>query len=329
MSRLASPASLAWIALLLPLAIWWYRSSRRPAAVLYSDLDLLRDAPAGWRVRLRHLPRLLRVLFIALAAVALARPQSGLRTEQLSTYGVDIVVALDHSGSMRAMDLEPNRLEVAKRTLARFVEGRPSDRLGLVVFAREAYTACPLTLDHTALLALSDAVGIAPREADGTAIGLGLAAAINRLKASDARSRVAIVLTDGVNNAGAIAPMTAARLAREVGIRVYTIGVGTHGHAPMPVTGPSGRTRIVPVPVEIDEEMLRAMARETGGRYFRATDNEALERIFETIDRLEKTERTSEIKVAWSDRFEPWLLAAGLLLFLEVGFARPLLRSVP
>ncbi len=322
MIRLASPLALLSLLALLPIFRAWWRQSRRPPALLWPDLSLLAAARPGWRSRLVHASRVLRVGFLVLAAIALARPQAGIRGEEVTTHGVDIVVVLDHSGSMRAMDLEPNRLEVARRTIREFTEGRPHDRLGLVVFARDAWTACPLTLDHDALLAILDEVDFARRGEDGTAIGLGLAAAVARLDASPAKSRVAILVTDGVNNAGEIAPETAAELAKSRGIRVYTIGIGTHGFAPMPVPLPGGGTVTRPMPVEIDEDTLRAIARETGGRYFRADRTGKMEEIFRTIDRLEKTEIHTKVYVAWSDRFEPWLLAAGLLFLLEVAVAR-------
>ncbi|MDH3284787.1 MAG: VWA domain-containing protein, partial [Acidobacteriota bacterium] len=307
MMRLAAPWSLALLVALVPLFLVWWLARRRPAAVRHADLSLLAGAPAGWRVRLRHLPRVLRVAFLVLAAAALARPQAGVRQEEVTTHGVDIVVALDRSGSMRALDLDPDRLTVAKSTIRAFADGRPADRLGLVAFSRDAYTACPLTLDHEALAAILGDIDFAQRDEDGTAIGLGLAAAVNRLRASDAESRVAVLVTDGVNNAGSIAPLTAAELAKQHDIKTYTIGIGTHGYARVPVTGPSGRRRVVPMAVEIDEKTLREIAAATGGRYFRAGATGELEKIFATIDELEKTEIVSTVHVAWSDRFEPLL----------------------
>lgn len=329
MNRLASPWALAALLALLPLLALWWRASRRPPAILYSDLELPGPLPSTWRIRLRHLPRILRVAFFILAAIALARPQYGVRSEEVTTHGVDIVIVLDRSGSMRALDLTPDRLTVAKRTIKNFVDGRPHDRLGLVPFAGEAYTACPLTLDHTALLELLDAVDFATRDEDGTAIGLGLAAAVGRLDASDAKSRVIILVTDGVNNTGAIAPLTAAELARDKGMRVYTIGIGTHGSARLPVQGPSGRWRVIPVPVEIDEGTLRQIAKMTGGQYFRADENGKIEEIFSTIDGLERSEIKSRLHVAWTDRFEGWLIAAGLLLLAEIFVLRFFFGRLP
>ncbi|MFN7965849.1 MAG: VWA domain-containing protein [Acidobacteriota bacterium] len=329
MTRLASPWSLAWIACVLPLLWWWWRCSHRPAALLYGDLRLLQHAPKTWRVRLAWLPRALRVAFVVAAAIALARPQSGTRAEQVTTLGVDIVVVLDRSGSMRALDFKPNRLESAKRVIDAFIVRRPNDRIGLVPFASEAYTACPLTQDHTALREMVSSVDFAPVDAQGTAIGLGLAAAISRLERSKAKSKVVILATDGVNNTGAIAPETAAELARERGIKLYSIGVGAHGYALLPVPRPDGGFEKVTVPVEIDEQGLTRWSTMTGGRYFRADDDQSLEQIFGTIDGLEKTEISSTRFVSWADRFEAPLLIAALLLLLEVALARTVLSRVP
>lgn len=329
MMRLEAPWALALLALLLPLIWYWVRQRRRPPAVLHADLSGLADVPRTLRVRLRHLPRVLRVLFLVLAVLALARPQYGVRHETISTFGVDIVVVLDRSGSMRALDFEPNRLEAAKQTIENFVAGRPGDRIGLVAFAKESYTACPLTLDHTALSALADDIDFAAEGEDGTSIGLGLASAVNRLRKSDATSRVVILVTDGRNNAGSIAPETAAELAAEFDIRVYTVGVGTRGRVPMPVSDRFGRQQVVQVSVEIDEEALTRIAERTGGRYFRADEREKMEEIFSEIDRMEKTEVTSQVHVAWTDRFEGLLLAAALALLLEVFVARPWLGRLP
>ncbi len=328
MTRLASPWALLLLLALLPLLWIWWRTRQHPPAVIYSDLGTLGTLPATWRVRLRHLPRILRIAFFILAALALARPQSGIRSEEITTFGVDIVIVLDRSGSMRALDLTPDRFKVAKRTVREFVLSRPSDRMGLIPFAGEAYTASPLTLDHGAVLAQLDSIDFARREEDGTAIGLGLAAAVNRLRVSDAKSRVVILVTDGVNNAGPIAPLTAAELAADRGIRIYTIGVGTHGMARIPREDAFGRQRIVSFPVEIDEDTLKEVARLTEGQYYRADSNESLKEIFATIDSLETTEIVSEIHVAWSDRFEGLLLAAGIAFLLEL-LASFFLRRLP
>lgn len=336
MIRLESPWALAWIAVLIPLGWIWWRSARHPAAVLYGDLSLLRDAPRSLRVRLAWVPRALRIGFVLAAAVALARPQHGSRSESISSFGVDVMVALDRSGSMRALDFKPDRLGAAKRVVAAFIAGRPGDRIGLVEFASEAFTACPLTLDHNALQQIVAAVDIAPPEVQGTAVGLGLAAAISRLDAERAEpetmrqgSRVVILITDGENNSGAIDPETAADLARERGIKLYTIGVGTHGYAVLPIPRPDGGFEERPVPVEIDEQGMTRWANATGGRYFRATDDRALEQVLATIDQLEKRELTSTRHVSWADRFEAPLALAALLLLIELLLARPLLARSP
>lgn len=327
--RLEAPWALLALLALIPLGWIWWRVYRRPPVVVFSDLSALAGTRPGWRERLAWLPRALRVAFLLLAAVALSRPQAGLRGEEVTTLGVDIVLVLDRSGSMRALDMKPDRLGYAKQTMRDFIVGRPGDRIGLVAFAREAYTACPLTLDHPAVSALIEEIDFAREDEDGTAMGLGLAGAINRLRRSDARSRVVVLVTDGINNAGSIAPLTAADLARQRGIKVYTIGIGTRGMAPMPVPDAGGRITIVPVEAQIDEEMLTEIARATGGRYFRAERAGKLEEIFQTIDRLEKSEIQSTIHLDWSDRFEGWLLAAGLCFLAEVLLARWLVGRLP
>ena len=331
MLRLASP----WFLLLLPGALgaaWWVARRRARGDARFA---LPRAAVAGgarpgpWVHAERGLPWL-RGLVLVLLVVSLARPQSGERLESVSTLGVDIVVALDVSGSMRAEDFAPkNRLEVARRTVDRFVAGRPGDRPGLVAFASLATTRCPLTQDHEMLRTFLEQVDFAPADQDGTAIGLGLATAANRLRESTAKSRVVVLLTDGVNNAGQVGPQAAAEAARALGIKVYTIGVGRDGPVPLPIDlGPLGRRTIQQV-VELDEELLQEIAELTGGRYFRATDPQALEQIFDTIDELEKTEIESRVRVLYSELF-PWFLgpAAGLLL-LERGLRATRLRRLP
>ncbi len=328
MTRFASPWAFAALIVIIPLVYVWLRSRRRPPVLVHADLGPLAGVRPTWRVHLAALPRVLRVAFLILAVLALARPQFGLRSEQIKTFGVDIAIVLDRSSSMRALDLTPDRLGVAKRTIREFLLGRESDRAALVPFAREAYSASPLTLDHSSVLALVDELGFATRAEDGTAIGLGLAAAINRLGDSNATSKVVILVTDGVNNAGEIAPLTAAELAEGAGIKVYTIGVGTRGVARIPVQDPRGRWVVVDAPVEIDEETLQAIAARTGGRYYRADRDGKLEEIFSEIDTLEKTEIESTIHVDWSDRFEGWLLAAAAIFLLEL-LARLWLARLP
>ncbi len=317
--RFADPAWL-WLALLAPLvlAVLWLRE-RGGAAVVFPGLARLAGARSSLRTRLRHLPALFGALGLILGSVALARPQQGSVRQNVTTRGVDIVVALDVSGSMAAEDFQPkNRLAVAKDVVAGFVRRRTSDRIGLVIFAAQSLTKSPLTTDTAVLLRQLDDVrlNVLP---DGTAIGSGLATALTRLRHSKAKSRVVVLVTDGVNNAGEIDPATAADLAKAMEVRVYTVGVGRGGQVPMPVqvqdsfTG-QVTTRTVPVEVDIDEGLLKRIAERTGGEFFRATDAGSLRAIFDRIDHLEK----SEIKLAtfrrYRELFPPVLgAAAGML----------------
>jgi Ca-activated chloride channel family protein len=331
MFRVASP----WMLLLLPPALaaaWWMGRRRR-----HSDARLtlpraairVRLAVSPW-VRLERGLPWLRGLVLVLLVVSLARPQAGQRLENVSTLGVDIVIALDVSGSMRAEDFQPdNRLQVAKQTVRRFIDGRTADRLGLVIFAGLATTRSPLTLDHLMLQQSLDQVGFAPSDQDGTALGMGLATAVNRLRDSSARSKVVVLITDGVNNTGQIGPEAAAEAARALGIRVHTIGVGSEGEAPVPVDLGSMGTQYVMQRVEIDEEVLTEIARTTGGQYFRATEASALEQVFEHIDELEKTEIESRERILYSELFPYALLPAVLLLLLERLLVATRLRRIP
>ena len=301
--------------------------SRWQAALTLSSLDRLEDAPASWKYLLRHLPALLRLLTIALVIIALARPQSSENWTNKEIEGIDIVMCTDISGSMRARDFQPDRLEAAKEVAAEFLASRPNDRIGLVIFAGESFTQCPLTTDHNVVTNLLAEVESGMLE-DGTAMGLGLATSVARLKDSDAKSKVVILLTDGVNNSGEVSPQTAGEIAREFGIRVYTVGVGTRGKAPMPVQTPFGE-QYQQVDVEIDEEILTEVAKQTGGKYFRATNKQALADIYREIDQLEKT-RISTIEFSEkNDEFLPFLFLAGLLFLLEVALRYTILRTVP
>lgn len=318
MIRLATP----WVLLGIPLvvgAVWWMARRRAtsdarlelPQAESRIPLTL-----SPW-VRLDRALPWVRAVALVLLVVSIARPQAGEQLEDVSTHGVDIVVALDVSGSMRAEDFTPrNRLEVARRTIERFVNGRPTDRIGLVAFAAIAATRSPLTQDHEMLKSFLGQVDFAPADQDGTAIGLGLATAVNRLRESRAESRVVVLVTDGVNNAGQIGPRAAAQAAEALGVRVYTVGVGSEGRVPVPVDmGPLGR-RVVLREMELDEALLEEIAATTDGQYFRATDPEGLQRVFEQIDELEKTEIESRVRVLYSELFSWTLLPAiGLLLF--------------
>ncbi len=266
---------------------------------------------------------------LALGLLALARPQSGARLESVSTMGVDIVVALDVSGSMRCEDVRPkSRLELAKLTVARFVEGRAQDRIGLVVFGGFATTRCPLTLDHELLGRFVGDTEFAPPGEEGTAIGMGLATAVRRLRGSVARSKVVVLVTDGRNNQGQIGPEAAAEAARALGIRVYTIGVGAEGEAACPVDTPLG-PRYVYARQDLDEALLQKIAATTGGRYFRAVDEKGLAEAFGSIDRLEKTALESRIRVHYTERFIVPLLPAAVLLGLERFLVATRLRRIP
>jgi Ca-activated chloride channel family protein len=330
MFRFATPWVLTLAPAVLAAAWWMARRRRRGDARLALPLASVGLAlPQGPWVRLERTLPWMRATALLLLVVALGRPQSGARIENVSTLGVDIVIALDISGSMRAEDFQPdNRLTVARDTVERFVERRPADRVGLVVFAALAATRCPLTLDHEMFRELLSTVEFAPREQDGTALGMGLATAVNRLRESKAKSRVAVLVTDGVNNTGEIGPVAAAEAAAALGVKVYTIGVGTQGYATIPVDTPWGIQR-QQVEVELDEDLLREIADETGGQYFRATDAQALESIFETIDQLEKTEIESRIRILYSEMF-PWALIPAVLIFLfERLLAATRLRRIP
>ena len=324
-----------WFLVLLPVAVaaavWMARRrARADARLVLPAAAVRRTLGSSLWTRLDRLVPWVRGLVFVLLVVALARPQSGERIESVSTYGVDIVLALDVSGSMRAEDLLPkNRLEVARRTVTEFIRGRPQDRIGLVAFAATATTRCPLTQDHEMLDQFVAALDFAPQELDGTAIGLGLATALNRLRESTAQSRVVVLATDGVNNRGQIGPRAAAEAARALGVKVYAIGVGTEGQAWIPVDmGPRGWQRVLQ-PVEIDEDLLREIANETGGQYFRATDADGLREAFHTIDGLEKTEVESRVRVLYSELF-PWLLTPALgLLLTERFLGATRLRRLP
>lgn len=324
---LASPAWLLLLAL-LPLVWLWSRRRRRRALVLPA-LATAEELPTTWRERLRAMPELLRALAFVLGVVALARPQELEAGRPVTTSGVDIVLALDASGSMKAEDFQPrNRLEVAKQAAIDFVEDRPSDRMGLVSFAGQAVTQAPLTLDHATVQGAVERVQIGAL-AEGTAIGTALATSVNRLRSSDARSRVVILLTDGVNNAGQIDPLTAAETARALGVRVYTIGVGTTGEAPYLLEDPRFGRRYVRVVVRIDEDVLRDIADRTGGRYYRATDPQALAEVYTEIDRLERSPLTGRRPVVRLDRYL-WLLVPALGFVVLEGLLRgTLFRRLP
>jgi len=330
MPTFANPFFL-FLLLLLPLLVWWYLRThkKRATTIRYSNLDLLRTLPKPSSYLSRHLQFGLRMLALALVIVALARPQSGHTEEEVTTEGIDIVLALDISSSMLAEDFRPrNRIEAAKQVAEQFITGRKSDRIGMVVFAARSFTQCPLTLDYGVLINFLQKV--APGQIDdGTAIGLGMATAIDRLRSSKAKSKVVILLTDGVNNAGEIDPITAARVAKAFGVRIYSIGVGTRGEAMFPVQDPLFGKRYVRMPVEIDEAMLTQVAEMTNGQYFRATDRSSLEKIFAEIDQLEKTKIEVKQFTRYRELFVQWLAVALGLVFVEIILTDTKFRKIP
>lgn len=318
-----------YLLILIPvLAVWyWYRYRENRSEVIFSDSSLMDHAPTI-KERLIHLPIVLRMLGMALLIVALARPQSSSSWQDVTTEGIDIVLSLDISGSMQAEDFKPNRLEASKKVASKFIESRPSDRIGLVVFAGQSFTQCPLTTDHSVIQNLFFGIKQGMLE-DGTAIGMGLATAVKRLKDSEAKSKVVILLTDGDNNSGSIPPKTAAEIAQKFGVRVYTIGVGTKGLAPFPFTDPFGRKRYQDMEVKLNEPLMREIADLTGGRYFRATDNESLEAVYAEIDQLEKSKIDVTEYRKKKEEYLPWAIVAFLLILLDVTLRSTVLRSIP
>ncbi len=324
----ANPYYLLLLLLLIPMIVWYIWKLRKSQASLQiSSSSGFDKAPVSPKVYLRHLPFIFRIIALALLIIALARPQSTDSWQNSTTEGIDIVLAIDVSTSMLAEDLKPNRLEAAKEVAASFISGRPNDNIGLVVFAGESFTQCPLTTDHAVLLNLLKDIKCGIIE-DGTAIGHGLATSVIRLKDSQAKSKVVILLTDGSNNRGEIAPVTAAEIARKYGVRVYTIAVGTKGTAPYPFQTPVG-IRYQNIPVEIDEGTLTQIAQITGGQYFRATNNKTLQSIYGEIDQMEKTKISVQ---EYSKKQEEYLVFAlfGLLAFLlELLLRYTVLKNIP
>ncbi len=316
--------------LLLPaVGVWYYWRYREHFANLrMSSLESVAHIES-WRGRLRSLLTVLRALAFILLVVAMARPQEALKEEEISAEGIDIVMVMDLSSSMLAQDFKPDRLEVSKQVAAEFVSKREFDRIGLAVFAGEAFTQCPLTTDHFIMKEYLASLKCGILE-DGTAIGEGLATGINRLKDSDSKSKVLILLTDGVNNAGYIQPRIAAEIAREFDIKVYTIGVGSTGEAPTPVSRRSdGRYIFGLARVEIDEQLLREIAEMTGGQYFRATSEESLKQIYQQIDRMEKTKIEVTSLLRYSEEFGRFAMWALILLVLEISLRYTILRAIP
>lgn len=323
-----NPGFLYLLFLLIP-AIAWYvlKNKTNRAGMKISALEDLISLPHTYKHYLQHIIFGFRVLTVALLIIALARPQSVDKWEDISTEGIDIVMSLDISSSMLARDFKPDRLEASKELATEFISGRSDDRMGLVVFSGESFTQCPLTTDHAVVINMMRDIQTGMIE-DGTAIGMGLATAINRLKDSKAKSKVIILMTDGVNNMGEIAPVTAAEIAQSFNIRVYTIGVGSRGMAPYPVQTPYGR-QYRNMKVEIDEEVLKDIAEITNGKYFRATDNNQLKQIYQEIDKLEKSKIDVKEFRKKSEEYLLFVIIAGVLLFIEVLVRNTLLRGLP
>lgn len=323
----SQPASFGLLAI-LPLLIYWEltKSGEAQATVLVSSVRQFGNA-RSWRNLLRPLPFVFRLLGICCIIFALARPQTRNDEQLVTGEGIDIVLCLDISGSMLAQDFTPNRMEAAKNVAGEFIDHRPTDRIGLVIFSGESFTMCPLTTDRTVLKTQLFNVQSGLLE-DGTAIGSGLATGVDRLKGSPSKSKVIILLTDGENNGGLIDPNTAKEIAKSVGVKVYTIGMGTEGFAPVPVQTPGGIV-YQKEKVNIDEKLLTQIATETGGRYYRAKDNESLKNIYNEIDQLEKSKIETSTLRRYTEQFYPFALAAALFLLLELLLRWAVLRKFP
>lgn len=319
--------------LLVPYLIWYlmYRKKTEPTMRM-SDTKAYRFAPRSWKVTLMPLQLILRIATFILLVLILARPQTRNSWNNKSVEGIDIMLAMDVSGSMLAEDLRPNRIEAAKQVAAEFIAGRPNDNIGLTIFAGEAFTQCPMTTDHASLLNLLQGVrtDIATRGLiqDGTAIGMGLANAVSRLKDSKAKSKVVILLTDGSNNRGDLSPMTAAEIAKSLGIRVYTIGVGTNKVAPYPMVV-AGGVQYVNIPVEIDTKTLSDIAAATDGDFYRATNNKELQNIYKEIDKLEKSKLSVKTYSKRYEAYQPFAMVAVVLLLLEILLRITIFRKLP
>jgi Ca-activated chloride channel homolog len=326
----AQPAFLILLPVVIPLmAVWyWFRHRSNNADIQISDTTVFAKAPRTFRQRMYHGLFILRMLAVALLIIAMARPQTSSSSTDVSIEGIDIVMAMDISGSMLAEDFKPNRLEASKEVAMDFIDGRPNDRIGLVVFSSEAFTQCPLTTDHSVMKNLFKDIYSGMID-DGTAIGDGLATAVNRLRTSEAVSKVIILLTDGINNTGAIDPTTAAEITKLYGMRLYTIGVGTLGMAPYPFKNTLGGITYQNVDVKIDETLLKSMAELTGGKYFRATSKTKLEEIYKEIDQLEKSKIDVTEFSRKTEQFLPLALVAFLLLIIELFSRYMIYRSIP
>ena len=324
----ARPEYFYLLLLLLPLAGWYvWKQKKSSASLRISTITPFLQAPKTWKHYLRHLLFVLQLAVLSLLIAAMAKPQSSSSWRNQTIEGIDIVIALDISGSMLARDFQPNRLEAAKNVASEFIAGREFDRMGLVIFSAESFTQCPLTTDRAVLLNLFHNIESGMIE-DGTAIGLGLANAVSRLKDSEAKSKVIILLTDGENNRGEIAPITAAEIAKTFGIRVYTIGIGTIGTAPFPVQTPFG-IQMRDIEVKIDEKTLETIATLTDGKYFRATNNLKLAEIYKEIDRLEKSKIDSKELSSKTEEYQRYALPALLLALFVLILQLTYLRKLP
>jgi Ca-activated chloride channel family protein len=319
-----------WLLLLLPLAAAWlfWKRKQQTATLNISSLQGFRSSPSVL-AKLQPLLHVLRLAALACLITAMARPRTvDVTNKTKTTKGIDIVIAVDVSGSMLAKDLKPNRMEALKRVAADFVQERPNDRIGLVVYAAEAYTKTPVTSDKGIILDAVSSIKYDNVLQDGTGIGMGLTTAVNRLKESKAKSKVIILLTDGVNNAGFIEPETASDIAQQYGIKVYTIGIGTNGMAEFPYAiAPNGQFLFRMMQVEIDEKLMKSIARKTGGKYFRATSNSKLAQIYNEINKLETTEIEELRFYDYDEKYRSWVLLAGIFLLLEFGLRNTVYKS--
>ena len=318
-----------YLLLLLPLLLFWQIriQKRNQSTFILSSLGSLSNLPVSPKTKLLILLPLFRILSFILLVIALARPQSSNVNESINSEGLDIVMSIDISGSMLAEDFRPNRIEAAKKVAMEFIEDRPTDRMGLVIFSGESFTQCPLTTDQNVLKEQLSNIRSGLLE-DGTAIGMGLATAVERLRDSKSKTKIIILLTDGVNNAGLIDPITALEIAKAYKIRVYTLGVGSMGTAPYPMKDQFGNTTMQQMPVQIDEPLMRKISTETGGKYFRATDNHSLSKIYKEIDRLEKTKIEINSYKRYAELFWPYAMLGLLFLFLEIALRFTLFRSL-
>jgi Ca-activated chloride channel homolog len=315
--------------LLVPIMVCWifFCKNKKQTTLTLSTLEHVAQSNIPWKVRFRGILNFLRLISFVCLTIALARPQNSKVNESINSEGLDIVLSMDISGSMLAEDLKPNRIEAAKKVAQTFIENRLTDRIGLVIFSGESFTQCPLTTDQNVLKEQLKNIKSGLLE-DGTAIGMGLATAVERLRSSKANTKIIILLTDGVNNAGLIDPVTALEIAKAYKIRVYTIGVGSEGSAPYPAKDQFGNTVMQQMPVQIDEALMTKISTETGGKYFRATSNNALNRIYKDIDKLEKTKISINSYKRYAELFLPYATFGFLFLFLEIALRNTLFRSI-